>query len=174
MALGIPVLALMGLANSFISGLGKVKALLAMTAVAAVVNVSLAFLLIPPLHARGAALANLGSQLFIGAITLVYIDRQLGHARVHPRTVVVNLIASTCGGLLAYLTIEAIGGVAGLVVGGAAGLAGFALVAAVIKVIRADDAHWLLASSSGTWIERPASLACRAFAPSDRPRTSGG
>jgi O-antigen/teichoic acid export membrane protein len=164
MAVGIPLLALMGLANAFLAGLGQVKPVLIITAMAAVINITLAFALIPPLQARGAALANLGSQVVVGAVTIAYVDRLLGHTNTHLRTLSACLAASALGGVLASLAAEHIGGIPGILAGAAAGGASFAIVAATIKLIRADDAEWLLASTAGTPLARPAALACRAFA----------
>jgi O-antigen/teichoic acid export membrane protein len=164
MALGIPLLALMGLANAFLNGLGKVRAVLVVTGLGAVVNIVLAFVLIPPLGARGAALANLGSQLAVGAVTIAYADHLLGRRGIHSRTLLATLAASAAGGGLGYLAAAGLGGLPGVVAGALAVAVSFSAVAAAAKPIRSDDADWLRGSTAGTLLARPASIACRAFA----------
>jgi O-antigen/teichoic acid export membrane protein len=164
MALGIPLLALMGLARAFLGGLGKVRPMLVTTGVAAAANIALAFALIPSQGARGAALANLGSQVIAGAITIAYADRLLGRRGIHSRTLLATLAASVTAGGLGLLAAEGLGGVPGVLAGALAVTAGFAAVAALVKPIRPDDADWLRGSTSGTPLARPAELACRAFA----------
>ena len=164
MALGIPLLALMGLARAFLGGLGKVKPMLVTTGVAAVANLSLAFALIPSEGARGAALANLGSQLIAGGITIAYADRLLGRHGVHSRTLFATLVASAAAGVLGSLTAETLGGIAGVLLGATATAVGFTAIAMLVKPIRPDDADWLRGSTAGTPLARAADLACRAFA----------
>lgn len=173
MAAGIPLLALMNLSSSFLLGLGKIRPLLIIDAFAAAINVGLAFLLIPPFHAIGAALSNLLSQGVVAIAVLAYALRTLDGVSLHPRTIVANAAAAAAGGGAAALAVAAFGGGAiGLLAGLVAGVVVFAAFAAAIKTIRADDAHWLRASSRGTPLERPVALACRAFAPA--PTGSSG
>jgi O-antigen/teichoic acid export membrane protein len=164
MALGIPLLALMGLARAYLGGLGKVKPMLVTTAVAAIANITLAFALIPSQEARGAALANLGSQLIAGAITIAYADRLLGRRGIHSRTLFATLLAAAAAGAAGSLVAEGLGGVAGVIAGAVAAAVGFVAVAALVKPIRPDDADWLRGSTSGTPLARAVELACRAFA----------
>jgi O-antigen/teichoic acid export membrane protein len=166
MALGIPLLALMGLARAYLGGLGKVKPMLITTSVAAAANIGFAFALIPSQQARGAALANLGSQLIAGAITIAYADHLLGRRGIHSRTLLATLAASVAAGGLGLLAAETLEGLPGVLAGAIAAAAGFAAVAVLVKPIRPDDADWLRGSTSGTPLARPAELACRAFAPS--------
>lgn len=164
MALGIPLLALMGLANAFLGGLGKVKPVLLITGIAAAANISLAFALVPPLGARGAALANLGSQLFVCTITIAYADRLIGRRGLHKRTLLAILAASVAAGGVGSLIAEGFGGVPGVLLGSLAAAAAFVAVAALVRPIRSDDADWLRGSTGGSPLARPAALACRAFA----------
>lgn len=164
MVLGVPLLALMGLANAYLNGLGRARPVLAMTAVAAAANIALAFALVPSLGARGAALANLGSQLLIGVITIAYADHLLGRRGIHSRTVLATLAASGAAGAIGALGAEGIGGAPGLLVGAIGAAAGFAAVAAMLKPMRLDDAEWLCDSAAATPLARPAAIARRAFA----------
>jgi O-antigen/teichoic acid export membrane protein len=168
MAIGIPLLAMMNLAHAFMIGLGKVKALLAVDTTAAVVNLALAFILIPPLHDLGAALANLVGQCVVAVIVLVYALRSMENVRVPIRQIVTTAIAAGAGALTAYLVVEAITGVVGLAVGLLVGIVFFVAFGSLLKIIRHDDADWLVGSTSGTPAARPVGLLCRLF--STRPR----
>jgi O-antigen/teichoic acid export membrane protein len=167
MAIGIPLLALMNLAHAFMVGLGKVKALLAIDTTAAVINLGLAFLLIPSLHDVGAALANLVGQCAVAVIVSVYALRAMEAVRVPVGQILRTAAAAGAGGLAAYLVVEALTGVPGLVLGLLVGAALFLAIGSLLKIIRADDAHWLIGSTAGTPVARPVALLCRLF--SGRP-----
>jgi len=149
-------------------GLGKVKALLAVDTTAAVVNLGLAFILIPPLHDLGAALANLVGQCLVAVIVMVYALRSMENVRVPIRQIITTAIAAGAGALSAYLVVEALTGVVGLVAGLLIGIVFFVAVGSALKIIRHDDADWLVGSTSGTPAARPVGLLCRLF--STRPR----
>jgi O-antigen/teichoic acid export membrane protein len=167
MAIGIPLLALMNLAHAFMVGLGKVKALLAIDTTAAVINLGLAFLLIPSLHDVGAALANLVGQCAVAVIVSVYALRAMEAVRVPVGQIIRTAAAAGAGGLAAYLVVEALTGVAGLALGLLVGAALFLAIGSLLKIIRADDAHWLIGSTAGTPVAGPVALLCRLF--SGRP-----
>lgn len=161
MAIGIPLLAMMNLAQAFMVALGKVRALLAIGSVAAVVNLSLAFILIPPFHDIGAALANLVGQCIVAVIVTIYALRSMANVRVPVRQVLLTAITAGLGGLVAYLLVEAAGGVVGIVVGLVVGAVCFLGVGSVLKIVRADDAAWLMGSTAGTAVATPVRLFCR-------------
>jgi O-antigen/teichoic acid export membrane protein len=161
MAIGIPLLALMNLSHAFMVGLGKVKALLAIDTTAAVINLSLAFILIPPLHDVGAALANLVGQCAVAIIVTVYALRAMENVRLPVRQIILNAAAAAVGGAVAYVLVEAITGVPGVLAGLIVGAAIFLAAGSVLKIIRDDDAHWLIGSTAGTPVARPVSLICR-------------
>jgi O-antigen/teichoic acid export membrane protein len=161
MAIGIPLLAMMNLARAFMIAHARVRPLLAIDTTAAVVNVSLAFLLIPPLHDVGAALANLSGQCIVAVIVTVYALRSMGNVRVPFRQVLVTGATAAIGGLAAYGIVEEVGGVPGLIVGLLVGFACFLGVGSVVKLVREDDASWLIDSTSGTPFATPVGIACR-------------
>ncbi|HTT94689.1 MAG TPA: polysaccharide biosynthesis C-terminal domain-containing protein [Solirubrobacterales bacterium] len=165
LAIGIPLLALMNLAHAFMIGLGKVKTVLAVDGTAAAVNLSLAFLLIPDQHAVGAALANLISQCLVAVIVTVYALRAMPHVHLPVRTIALTAIAAAAGGLAAYGAVSGLGGVIGVLAGLLVGIVAFLAVGGVLKIVRRDDAGWLLASTSGTHVAGIAALLCRVLAP---------
>jgi O-antigen/teichoic acid export membrane protein len=164
MAVGIPLLALMNLSHSFLLGLGKVKPLLLIDLAAAVTNLGLAFLLVPPYQAIGAALANLAGQCTVAIIVLVYALRFMEGVHLDLRVIGASALAAGGGGGAAALLAAELGGLLGLIAGLIAGVAVFVAVGTAIKLIRADDAHWLTASASGTRFGGAVATACRLFA----------
>jgi O-antigen/teichoic acid export membrane protein len=162
----------MNLAHAFMIGLGKVKTILAVDGTAAVVNLSLAFLLIPAHHALGAALANLIGQCLVAIIVTVYALRAMENVRLPVRTIVRTAVTAAAGGLAAYGTVSALGGVAGLIAGMLAGLLAFLAVGSALKIIRSDDASWLIGSTAGTHVAGATELLCRILAqrPTEAPR----
>jgi O-antigen/teichoic acid export membrane protein len=163
MAIGIPLLAVMNLAHAFMIGLGKVQALLAIDTTAAVINLGLAFILIPPLHDVGAALANLIGQCVVAVIVTAYALRAMSTVRVPIAQILRTAIVAGGGGLAAYLVVEALTGVPGLLLGLIVGAALFLALGTLLKIIRDDDAHWLLGTTAGTPVATPVALVCRLF-----------
>jgi len=170
MAIGIPLLALMNLSHAFMVGLGKVKALLAIDATAAVINLGLAFILIPPLHDTGAALANLVGQCAVAVIVTVYALRAMENVRLPIRQIVAIAISAGLAGLGAYGSVEALTGVAGLVAGLLVGIVLLIAAGSVLKIVRDDDAHWLMGSTAGTPVARPVAVLCRLFSTHEAAR----
>jgi O-antigen/teichoic acid export membrane protein len=164
LAIGIPLLALMNLSHAFMIGLGKVKTVLAVDGTAAVVNLSLAFILIPSHHAVGAALANLTSQCLVAVIVTVYALRAMEHVHLPARTIVLTAATAAVGGLAAYGVVSGLGGVVGLIAGLVAGIVAFLAVGGLLRIIRRDDADWLIGSTSGTQAAGLTALLCRILA----------
>ena len=165
LAIGIPLLALMNLAHAFMIGLGRVKTVLAVDGTAAVVNLTLAFILIPSHAAVGAALANLIGQCLVAVIVTVYALRAMEHVHVPLRTIVLTALAAAAGGGAAYGVVTGLGGVVGLIAGLVAGSVAFLAAGGGLKIIRRDDADWLVGSTAGTHVAGATALLCRILAP---------
>jgi hypothetical protein len=89
------------------------------------------------------------------------------NVRVPIRQIITTAIAAGAGALSAYLVVEALTGVVGLVAGLLVGIVLFVAVGSALKIIRHDDADWLVGSTSGTRAAGPVGLLCRLF--STRP-----
>jgi O-antigen/teichoic acid export membrane protein len=165
LAIGIPLLALMNLAHAFMIGLGKVKTVLTVDGTAAVVNLTLAFILIPRFHDVGAALANLIGQCLVAVIVTAYALRSMRNVTLALRTILSTAASAAAGGLLAYLAVSSLGGVAGVLVGLVVGAIAFLAVGGMLKIVRRDDASWLIESTAGTQLAGAAELLCRILAP---------
>jgi O-antigen/teichoic acid export membrane protein len=136
----IPFVPLWHLSNSLLTALGKVRSPLLISGVAAMVNLALAFLLIPPLDAVGAALANLGAQLCGTAMAFAYVRREIGPIEWRLPWLLRGLGVVTVAGLAMWAVAETLGGALGLALGLAVGAVALPLLASRIRVLSADDA----------------------------------
>jgi O-antigen/teichoic acid export membrane protein len=167
MALALPLLPLMNVSNALLVGLGLARPMLAVGAVAAVLNVSLAAILIPRYDAMGAALANMGSQTAVALGVLWYASRLVGKNPVDLPMTLRTLAAVAPPGIVAWLIAEALPAAAGLPLGLIAGGLLFAASARLIGIMSRDDAEWLRRHTRGgrvgrvvdgiaTWLSRAA------------------
>jgi O-antigen/teichoic acid export membrane protein len=111
--------------------------------VAAVLNIGLSFLLIPPYDSVGAAIANAIAQLVYAVPAIVYVHRRVGGGDWMPESIGKVALSSVAGGLLAWGCASYIGGVAGLVLGLVLGGGVFLALARVLRALSSDDATWL-------------------------------
>ena len=74
---------------------------------------------------------------------IVYGWRQVGGVRLEPGALLRTAVASAAGGAAAAGVVAAVGGLAGLMLGLAAGLVVLAALARLLKILPADDAAWL-------------------------------
>jgi O-antigen/teichoic acid export membrane protein len=139
----IPFLAIGSIASSLMSGYDDARTPLLAGAFAAVVNIALALLLIPPLDATGAALANSGAQIAATVPLYVAARRLSGPVRWEVGSLLRCGVASAGCALAALGMIALVGGAAGVTLGIAAGTATFAALALGLRVLAADDAAWL-------------------------------
>lgn len=158
----LPLIPTVTVSYALLLALGKVRVYLIVLAVAAVVDIGVALILIPPLGAIGAALANSAAQL-AGAIPIVvYTARQVGSVTWEAGALVRAALASAGAGGLAWAGLNAIGGPVGLVVAAMVAGVAFAGLAVVLRIIPAGDATWLADLGSrrlGPWFARACRLA---------------
>ena len=145
------------LANSLLSGFGKIRVPLVANAVAAVIDVGLALALVPSLDANGAAVANAAAQAVYALIVLVAASRLVGAVEWRAPVLARNLVAAGLAGVTGWAVLVGLDGFSGLVVAGAALTSAYAALAILLKVIPAQDAAWLQESVGGRFV----ALACR-------------
>jgi O-antigen/teichoic acid export membrane protein len=139
-----PLIPLMNASYSVIVGLGKAKFPLIAGAGSAVVNIALDFALIPPYEATGAAVANALAQGSSAIAIVFYSVRLVGGVRWEADSIARMALTSAVAGVSAHAALNVVGGgVAGFFVGAVAGVAVFALIALVLRVIPHDDGRWL-------------------------------
>jgi O-antigen/teichoic acid export membrane protein len=171
MAASLPFAPIIYISTGLLAGLGLVRPDLVIGTVGAVINLGLAFLLIPRLDAVGAGIANTGAQIAVAAGIFGYAWRLVGERPLDLRVVMRTAVASALAGAVAWGALSALSGVAGVLAGGAAGLVAFALAGRALRVLREDDARWLWDVSGSRAFGRIVRPACRVLA---GPAASGG
>jgi O-antigen/teichoic acid export membrane protein len=141
--LAFPLIALSSVGNAVLVGYGRIRLPLIANTVAAVVDIGLAFLLIPHLDAEGAAIANVGGEGTYVALVLVFAARLVRPVDWRPWAIMRGLLAAAWAGLAAWGGLEVLGNEAGLIVGLAAAVVVFGALATAFRIIPADDARWL-------------------------------
>jgi O-antigen/teichoic acid export membrane protein len=164
MAMSLPFVPIMYISTGLLAGLGLVRPGLVAGAGAAVLNVVLAFVLIPEHDAVGAALANTGAQVAIAVAVFAYTWKLMGERPLDVPTIVRPAIASALAGACAWLILSALAGVPGVLLGTAAGVAVFAVAGRLVGVLRDEDAQWLWNASGERALGRVVRPACRALA----------
>jgi O-antigen/teichoic acid export membrane protein len=144
-----PLIALMGLATSVLEAVGRLRVPFLSGLGAAAANIALAFALIPPYDATGAALANSGAQVVAAIPQLVYAHRFVGGARWQPGFVARVALATAVAGAAAAVCVIVIGGFPGVIAGALTGLAAFTALAGATRMLPADDAAWLDSTIGG-------------------------
>ncbi len=145
----LPLIALSSLGGAYLAGLGRVRVTLAACAVAAVVDLGLAFVLVPLLDASGAAIANAGGQSVYALYVLVASARLLGRLPYCWPMLARSAVVAGFAGAAAFGVLWALGGPGGLVAGIAVFAVVYAGLAVLVRVLTADDAGWLEATIGG-------------------------
>jgi O-antigen/teichoic acid export membrane protein len=139
----LPLVVVVNVSASVLGGFGRLRPMVYWGLVAVVVDIGLAFLLVPPYAALGAAIANCAAQVTVGVPVIVYACRFVGNIRWEPATLARLLCVSAAGGLSAWICVYLIGGIEGFALGAVAGLVVFAVLARLVGVLVDDDARWL-------------------------------
>jgi O-antigen/teichoic acid export membrane protein len=139
----IPFTAVSSVASALLSGLDDARTPLVVGLVAAVVNVGLAFALIPRFDAVGAAAANVGAQAAGTVALYVGARRFSGPAEWRAGSLLRCALAATGCGLASRAVLELVDGGAGIAVAIPFGAAVFLALAVGLRVLSVDDADWL-------------------------------
>jgi hypothetical protein len=139
----------MALSGGLLWGSGRVRLWLLVFCFAAVVDLTLDFVLVPHLAEVGAALANSCAQVTAAVFVLGYTIRSFGpidwQARVLARAVGVAVVAAGAG----WLGIIVVKGPAGIAVGGLGALLVFAVLSRVLRTVPAVDGMWVTTAVRG-------------------------
>jgi O-antigen/teichoic acid export membrane protein len=111
--------------------------------IAAVLNLGLSFVLIPRYDSVGAAVANATAQLVSATPGIFYVQRLLGGGDWRPWSLAKAAVAAAVGGVLAWICVTLVGGLAGFLIGLAAGAVCFVAIARLLGILSSDDAQWL-------------------------------
>jgi O-antigen/teichoic acid export membrane protein len=143
MAAPLPVIGLLYVSKALAAGLGKLRFVLIVETGAAVLNLSLALLLIPPHGALGAAVAHATAQVASAGPILMYALRLAAPVHWRPSAILPAAGASLGAGLLAGATLVLVGGAVGLALASVLGTATFAALAVMLRILPPEDAAWL-------------------------------
>jgi O-antigen/teichoic acid export membrane protein len=138
-----PVIALMSVATAVLIGLGRLRAPVLITGVAAALNVALAFALIPAYDAVGAAFASSAAQGVAALLAFVYAGRALGGIDWDPPSALRVAVASggvACAAGAALLLLD---GWPAVGLAFVAGTLAFVVLARLLRIVSAADAAWL-------------------------------
>ena len=157
-----PVVALSSLANSLLSGLGKIRVPLVANGVAAAFDVGLAWALVPSLDASGAAIANAAGQGIYALVVLVAAGRLAGPVEWRASALARNAVAAGVAGTLGWAVLNGLDGFTGLVAAGAALTCAYGALAVLLRVLPAQDAAWLEQTLGGRFVTRVCRLCAAA------------
>jgi len=138
-----PLVPLTGVASALLAGIGRGKVLLQASGAAAALDIALATIFVPRHGAVGAAIANVGGQVVAATLLLWFAQRLTGRIRLEPQALLRAAGASAAAGFAGWLPVKFLGGGLGVVVGISAAAAIFAVSAAALRILPADDAAWL-------------------------------
>jgi O-antigen/teichoic acid export membrane protein len=162
LVLTLPFMPLAYLSTSMLRGIGRQWGLTIIGGAAAIANIALAFLLVPPYGAIGAALANTIAQVAYAVPLLLYALYSLGGISLRVpdilRGIVVG-VAATAAGVTAVAVLPL---AIGFVLGSLAFAAAFVGAGLVVRPLSGDDAAWLesiLGSRVGSLIRLTARVA---------------
>ncbi len=140
----LPFVAVSSISSSLMSGHDDARTPLLAGAFAAVVNLGLAFVLIPAYDAVGAALANAGAQVAATVALYAGARRISGKVDWRPGSLARSALASAGCGVAAWGALELVGGGAGgVALAIVTGTLVFAALALGLRILSADDAAWL-------------------------------
>jgi O-antigen/teichoic acid export membrane protein len=172
MLAGLPFVPCFSASIALLDGLGRAGAQLATSAIAAPVTIGLDLLLIPRYDAIGAAVGSTVGQLFGIVLVTGYTLRLTGRVSLNLGALARAALASGAAAAVSWTIYELLGGALGFVAALAVGIPLLVGLAAVLRVLPADDAAWLDEAAGarlGGAVGRFARLAAGRSAPAAAP-----
>jgi len=139
----MPLFAVVAFSNALLAAIGRLTFPLLVGLVAALVNIGLAFALIPDYGAKGAAIANSTAQITAGLPVLIYAQRLVKPTGLRFWPIARLAMAAALAGLAALGAFHLVGGAVGLCAGLALGALVFMFLASLLHVLLPEDARWL-------------------------------
>ena len=149
MLAAFPLVALMSLCGGLLWGSGRVRVWLLVFCFAAVVDVSLDFLLIPAHAEIGAAFANIGAQVTASLLVVGYTVRMFGPLDWQTRVLARALVAAVVAAAVGWIGVDLLAGVPGIAAGGAGAVVVFAGLSRLMRTVPATDGAWIASSVRG-------------------------
>ena len=142
--LTLPLSPLAGASNAVLVGYGRIRAPIAVTAVAAAADIGLAFVLIPHLDAIGAAIANTCASVLAAALLLTSAGRLVGGVHLGWGSVVRVTAISCVAAAAGRLVLIAGDGVGTFVLAMLVLVAALVVGAMAVRAVPEDDASFLI------------------------------
>jgi O-antigen/teichoic acid export membrane protein len=139
----LPFVVVSSVSASLLSGFDDARTPLLAGVFAALVNIGLAFALIPRYDATGAAAANAGAQVAATFALYAAARRLSGPVEWRPASLARCALAATGCAVAAAAAVRVVGGAGGIALAIAAGAAAFTALALLLRVLSADDGAWL-------------------------------
>lgn len=143
LALAVPFVPIATLSSSLLKGIGRIWGLALISAVAVATDLGLAWLLVPPHGAVGAAIANTAAEIVWAIPMFWYARRLLGGVDVRLRLLVPAMIATTAAAAVGLGLSLGIPGAAGDIAGAVAFAATLAGGVAWLRPLPAEDGVWI-------------------------------
>ncbi len=150
----VPLTALGGISGAVLIGYGRMKFPIVISACAAGVDIIAAALLVGPLDAIGAAIANDLAVLTAVAAQIVYCTRLLGYPGVAPRHLARMAAATVLAAGAAQGALEIGGGVGPFFLALFVGIVVLSALSVALRVLSPDDADWLTTALEETRLRR--------------------
>ncbi len=150
----VPLAALGAISTALLTGYGKMRFPIAVSAAAAAADIVAAALLVRRLDAIGAAIANDVAVLTAASAQLVYCFRLLGRVELASRYLIRMAIAAALAGAAAQGALELGEGTLSFCVAVAVGVTVLSALAVWLRVLPQNDAAWLTTALRDTRARR--------------------
>ncbi len=164
LTLSVPMFSVWTISGALMTGLDEGRSPVLASGAAAVLNVALAFVLVPRYDAVGAALANVAAQLLAAGVMLRLAGRAVDAGGWDVGVLMRPVLAASGAGLVAWSILRILTGAPGVALASVTGSLAFIALALVLRILTADDAAWLdrqIGDLAGGWVGRMARLAGR-------------
>jgi len=157
----LPLVPLGGLSTGLLLGYRRVRIPVVVGVAAGVVDIGLAALFVPYLHAMGAAIANVGAQTVAAVGAIVCCVRLVGGVDLAPQKLARLVVASAAPAGIAQLVLELSDGPGSFVLALVLAVGVFAVLAALLRVLPREDADWIAGAVAGRSGGRRITAVCR-------------
>ena len=129
--------------STYWNGVGSLRPVVIAMVTGGIIDVGLAWSLVPHLNAWGAAIANVAGQLITAALLLVLSRRQGLHLTFTPGKIVIGLLVGAVAAAAAYVSVRLLVNLGGLIVGAVVIVAIVAFAGRFIGLLSPPDSRWL-------------------------------
>lgn len=145
----LPAVAATALSVALLTGLGRIREQIWITAIAVVVNLALNLALVPFFDAVGASIAHVSARTLAAVLLFAATVTALDGVAMRPRVLIPAVLASAGAGLVAWALVEILGGLPGVLAGLVAGSLALLLLARLLRIVPAEDAAWVALVAHG-------------------------